>query len=54
MYRLIMNYNFEWDINKARINLSKHKISFEGASSVFRDERAISIADEEQQIYNKG
>jgi len=42
-----MNYNFEWDVNKARTNLSKHKISFEGATSVFRDERAISISDEE-------
>ena len=42
-----MNYNFEWDRNKARKNLSKHKISFEGATSVFKDERAISIADEE-------
>jgi uncharacterized DUF497 family protein len=42
-----MNYNFEWDTNKARANLSKHKISFEGATSVFRDEKAISISDEE-------
>ena len=42
-----MNYNFEWDVNKARTNLSKHKISFEGATSVFRDEKAISISDEE-------
>jgi len=42
-----MNYNFEWDANKARTNLSKHKISFEGATSVFRDENAISISDEE-------
>ena len=42
-----MNYNFEWDVNKARKNLSKHKISFEGATSVFRDEKAISISDEE-------
>ena len=42
-----MNYNFEWDTNKARANLSKHKISFEGAASVFRDENAISISDEE-------
>ena len=45
-----MNYNFEWDRNKARTNLSKHKISFEGATSVFKDERAISIADEAQKI----
>lgn len=42
-----MNYNFEWDRNKARTNLSKHKISFENATSVFRDEQAISVADEE-------
>jgi len=42
-----MNYNFEWDSNKARTNLSKHKISFESATSVFRDEQAISISDEE-------
>jgi len=42
-----MNYNFEWDRHKARINLSKHKISFENATSVFRDKNAISISDEE-------
>ena len=42
-----MNYNFEWDANKARTNLTKHKISFESATSVFRDKEAISIADEE-------
>ncbi len=42
-----MNYNFEWDVNKARTNLSKHKISFESATSIFRDEKAISISDEE-------
>jgi uncharacterized DUF497 family protein len=42
-----MNYNFEWDRNKARTNLSKHKISFENATSIFRDEQAISVADEE-------
>jgi uncharacterized DUF497 family protein len=41
-----MNYNFEWDRNKARTNLVKHKISFEGATSVFKDERAISISDD--------
>lgn len=42
-----MNYNFEWDSHKAHTNLLKHKISFEGATSVFRDEYAISISDEE-------
>jgi len=42
-----MNYNFEWDRDKAHTNLLKHKISFEGATSVFRDKHAISISDEE-------
>ncbi len=42
-----MNYNFEWDARKAKANFFKHKISFETASSIFRDERAISISDEE-------
>ena len=41
-----MNYNFEWDPNKAKINLSKHKISFESATSVFKDKNSISVFDE--------
>ena len=48
-----MNYNFEWDTNKARTNLSKHKISFESATSVFRDKNAISISDEEHSEYEE-
>ena len=31
---------FNWDKNKARINLTKHKISFEEAQSVFDDDNA--------------
>ena len=42
-----MNYNFEWDINKARTNILKHKVDFESATSVFRDNRALSIPDKE-------
>ena len=41
-----MNYNFEWDPNKASENIAKHKITFESATSVFKDENAISIYDE--------
>ena len=48
-----MNYNFEWDTNKARTNLSKHKISFESATSVFRDKNAISISGEEHSEYEE-
>jgi uncharacterized DUF497 family protein len=42
-----MNYNFEWDFNKAQSNIIKHRITFENASSVFKDTNAISIFDEE-------
>jgi uncharacterized DUF497 family protein len=32
---------FEWDDNKNAINIKKHGISFETASTVFYDEQAI-------------
>jgi len=43
----LINYRFEWDRNKAKSNLSKHKVSFEDATSVFKDKNAISLSDEE-------
>ena len=36
---------FEWDENKNRINQRKHGISFDEASSVFYDDRAILFDD---------
>ena len=42
-----MNYNFEWDPNKAKSNGVKHKIDFDRAVSVFKDKNAISIYDDE-------
>ena len=36
---------FEWDSEKATINLRKHKVSFEDAQSVFADENAKLIDD---------
>lgn len=38
---------FEWDNNKNAINIKKHKISFEEASTVFYDDRAILFDDPE-------
>ena len=38
---------FEWDDNKNQANIKKHGISFEDAASVFQDEGALIIADEE-------
>jgi uncharacterized DUF497 family protein len=39
--------NFEWDDNKAASNLKKHKVSFDEASTVFKDPLAAIFADDE-------
>jgi hypothetical protein len=36
---------FEWEINKNRSNVAKHKVSFETAIAVFDDQHALSIQD---------
>jgi uncharacterized DUF497 family protein len=41
-----MKLLFEWDRNKARENLRKHKVSFEEAKTVFNDPLFIMFADE--------
>ena len=38
---------FEWDENKNVINISKHGIDFDEASSIFYDEKAIMFDDPE-------
>ena len=40
-------YLFDWDDNKNKINITKHGISFEEASSVFLDEKALLFDDPE-------
>jgi len=40
-------YNFEWNPEKARLNVRKHRISFEQAATVFLDPLALSIRDDE-------
>jgi len=40
-----LQYNFEWDPEKAKINKNKHKVNFEHAATIFKDPRAISIYD---------
>ncbi len=39
--------HFEWDEEKAEINLKKHRISFDEAKSVFGDPFSITIDDPE-------
>lgn len=38
---------FEWDAAKASLNLKKHAVSFEEASTVFEDPDALVIDDPE-------
>lgn len=38
---------FEWDPRKAAANLRKHGLSFEEARSVFLDEEALLLPDED-------
>ena len=37
---------FEWDEAKARINLEKHKISFEEAATIFIDPWLLTFVDD--------
>ena len=39
---------FEWDDDKARANLARHKLSFEAARAVFEDVAAIDELDDRE------
>jgi len=45
-----MTLEFEWDPAKAEINLQKHKVSYEEASTIFDDPLFITFLDEEHSI----
>ena len=40
-----MEFLFEWDNEKARVNLAKHGVSFEEARQVFDDPLAQTVPD---------
>jgi uncharacterized protein len=40
-----MPIKFDWDRSKARLNLRKHRIDFDEASTVFADTLSITIPD---------
>ena len=44
---------FEWDKDKNELNKVKHGISFEEAETVFDDENAFTIYDEEHSEYEE-
>ncbi len=40
-----MGYTFEWDPRKAIVNLKKHGVSFQEATTIFGDQLSITISD---------
>ena len=42
-----MSLSFEWDAAKSLSNERKHRVSFEEASTVFTDEHALLLDDDE-------
>jgi uncharacterized DUF497 family protein len=48
--RAIMKVTVEWDSLKAEVNLKKHQVSFEEASTVFDDPLFITFLDVEHSL----
>ena len=44
---------FEWDEHKNQINIKKHKVSFEDAETVFEDDFAVYLDDDEHSFAEK-
>ena len=42
-----MKPHFEWNPEKAKVNLQKHQVDFEEASTIFDDPQFITFLDEE-------
>lgn len=36
---------FDWDLDKAQINVKKHRVTFEEAMSAFRDPFSLTVSD---------
>lgn len=45
-----MALNFEWDEDKARANLEKHKVGFDEATTVFRDPFSTAVPDPDHSV----
>ena len=47
------DYIFEWDENKNKLNIKNHKITFEEARTVFKDDLAVIEFDSEHSDYEE-
>ncbi len=48
-----MGYIFEWDPKKAASNAQNHDLTFEEASTVFRDPLALLMPDPDHSLYEE-
>jgi len=46
-----MALDFEWDPVKAELNLREHRVSFDEATTIFRDTLSITISDPDHSGY---
>jgi uncharacterized DUF497 family protein len=49
----MIEYDFEWDLNKAIANKRKHGVSFDQASRIFLDPLALTVYDETHSDYEE-
>lgn len=45
-----MKLNFEWDEDKAKANIKKHRVGFDEAATVFVDPFSITIHDPDHSV----
>ena len=50
---IMIDYDFEWDVNKASANKHKHGVSFDRASRIFLDPLALTVYDETHSDYEE-
>jgi uncharacterized protein len=50
---LNIQYDFEWDTQKAVSNLKKHGVSFEQATTIFSDPLALTVFDADHSEYEE-
>jgi len=48
-----MKLIFEWDTNKARTNIAKHKVSFDEAKTIFLDPDLVTYPDKFHSDYEE-
>ena len=44
---------FQWDPRKAKLNLTKHEVSFEEATTAFRDPLSVTAGDPDHSVDEK-